>query len=100
MISVRASRPDASAAARSERVPMIDSVRMKNFRCFEEHFIEGLGTVNILVGDNGSGKTALLEALFLSQIGHPEVITRMRLWRGLSGQMAIARTRGSYEGIW
>lgn len=64
MISVRQS---VQSDVKSGQSQMIDSVHIKNFRCFEDHSIKGLGTVNIVVGDNGAGKTALLEALFLSQ---------------------------------
>jgi predicted ATPase len=79
---------------------MINSLRIRHFRCFEDISLEGLGTINVLVGDNGSGKTALLESLFLSQVGHPEVVTRLRLWRSLGGTLALTRTRGAYEAIW
>jgi hypothetical protein len=56
--------------------------------------------INVIVGDNASGKTSLLEALFLSQVGQPEIITRLRLWRGLGPFIQIARSRGAYEALW
>lgn len=43
----------------------LDSLEIKNFRCFEHLVIEKLGRVNLIVGKNSVGKTALLEALWL-----------------------------------
>lgn len=43
----------------------LDSLEIKNFRCFEHLTIEKLGRVNLIVGKNGVGKTALLEGLWL-----------------------------------
>ncbi|PZN85104.1 MAG: hypothetical protein DM484_01805 [Candidatus Methylumidiphilus alinenensis] len=43
----------------------LDSFVIKNFRCFEHLTIEKLGRVNLIVGKNSVGKTALLEALWL-----------------------------------
>ena len=43
----------------------LDSLEIKNFRCFEHLTIEKLGRVNLIVGKNSVGKTALLEALWL-----------------------------------
>ncbi|HAI70393.1 MAG TPA: ATPase, partial [Gammaproteobacteria bacterium] len=44
---------------------MLDSLYIKNFRLFKELEIEQLGRVNLIIGRNNSGKTALLEALHL-----------------------------------
>ncbi len=44
---------------------ILDSLEIKNFRLFEHLEIERLGRVNLIVGKNGVGKTALLEALWL-----------------------------------
>ena len=43
----------------------LDSLEITNFRCFEHLVIEKLGRVNLIVGKNSAGKTALLEALWL-----------------------------------
>jgi len=43
----------------------LDSLEITNFRCFEHLVIEKLGRVNLIVGKNSVGKTALLEALWL-----------------------------------
>jgi len=41
----------------------ITEMRMQNFRGFEDKTIRFSEGFNVLVGDNGSGKTAILEAL-------------------------------------
>jgi hypothetical protein len=43
---------------------MFKSFAVKNFRCLNDFEVHGLARVNIFVGDNDTGKTALLEALF------------------------------------
>ncbi len=43
----------------------ISSIRIQNFRCFKDttvHFTEG---VNVIIGENNAGKTALLKSLGL-----------------------------------
>jgi len=44
---------------------MLDSLHIKNFRCFEDLTIPSLGRVNLIVGKNNSGKSTLLEAINL-----------------------------------
>ena len=41
----------------------IPSVEIEDFRCFRKLRVEGLAPVNLLVGANNAGKTALLEAI-------------------------------------
>ena len=43
---------------------MLNSIRVKNYRGFQDCKVDGLGRINIFVGMNNSGKTTLLEALF------------------------------------
>ncbi len=42
---------------------MLNSLLIKNFRLFSELLIPKLGRVNLIVGENNSGKSCLLEAL-------------------------------------
>jgi predicted ATP-dependent endonuclease of OLD family len=42
---------------------MLDSLRIKNFRCLEDFRVERLGRLNLIVGGNNSGKSTVLEAL-------------------------------------
>ncbi len=40
-------------------------MRIQNFRCFKDFTAEKLGDVNLIVGKNNSGKSSLLEAVWL-----------------------------------
>ena len=54
---------------------MLTKVEIENYRCFPTFRMEGLARVNLLVGKNNSGKTALLEAVqFLASGGDPLVL--------------------------
>jgi hypothetical protein len=79
---------------------MIRSVKLQNFRSF--HFAEAnnLGLVNIVVGDNGAGKTALLEAMFMASGNNPETYMRTRTWRGLSKPGAISGAQVASGALW
>jgi AAA15 family ATPase/GTPase len=61
------------------------SFEVTNFRCFDALKIESLTRVNLVTGVNNSGKTTLLEALFL-HIGsrNPSLTLIINSWRGLS----------------
>lgn len=48
---------------------LLDSLEIKGYRCFEHLTIEKLGRVNLIVGKNNVGKTALLEALWIYSEG-------------------------------
>jgi len=41
----------------------LDSLEIKNFRCFEHLVIEKLGRINLIVGKNSVGKSSVLEGL-------------------------------------
>src|SRR5271166_6060768 len=78
---------------------MIERLTIRNFRCFESLDLQKFARVNIVVGENASGKTAFLESLFFGGGGNPEIALRFRAWRGL-GLMQAARTRASYQALW
>lgn len=42
---------------------MLDSLKISNFRCFDNLEISSLGRVNLIVGKNNTGKSTLLEAI-------------------------------------
>ena len=44
---------------------MYKSFRVKNFRCFKDLEINDLGRINLIAGKNNTGKTALMEAMYL-----------------------------------
>lgn len=61
------------------------SFTIENFRCFEELTIEPLARVNLICGENNTGKTALLEALWLhSGPNSPDLGLRLLGFRGIS----------------
>jgi hypothetical protein len=78
--------------------PMIKSLHIENFRCFQKLDIEDLGAFNIIVGNNGAGKTALLESIFLPGGGH-DLVFRLRAFRGMA-QQQMTPVRSVYESHW
>ncbi len=79
---------------------MIESVKLQNFRSFQEVSIPDCRLINVVVGDNGSGKTALLEAIFLAAGASPELSLRTRQWRGAErGELSGSREEMFFE-IW
>jgi len=78
---------------------MIDRLKVQNFRCFEKIDVHPLSRVNVVVGDNASGKTAFLESIFLAAAGSPELTIRLRVWRGAEA-LQLTRERSSYEELW
>ena len=63
---------------------MLRSVRICNFRVFGDLAIESLSRVNLITGRNNSGKTSLLEALFLlSGAGSPHLAVNPNVVRGM-----------------
>jgi hypothetical protein len=77
---------------------MVQKLDIDNFRCFRNVRLAGLTRVNILTGGNASGKTALLEALFLAIGGGSELALRIRQWRGLPADLQV--TSISFPQLW
>lgn len=66
---------------------MYASFSIRNFRCIKEMTIESLARVNLMAGMNNTGKTALLEALWLhSGPNLPDLGDRLARFRGIPGQ--------------
>lgn len=62
---------------------MLTSLSLESFRKFNRYQVSGLARVNLLVGQNNSGKTTLLEAVhFLASGGNPAVLTAVAHRRG------------------
>ena len=60
---------------------LVESIDVKNFKLLDDLAIEGLRPVTLLGGDNGCGKTTLLEALLFCLLRRPSafpVITALR----------------------
>ncbi len=63
---------------------MYTSFRVKNFRCFRDLQLDDLGRVNLIAGKNNAGKTALLEAIYLSTRPlSPPILFDLQQTRGL-----------------
>lgn len=62
---------------------MFKTVKIENFRSFRQFELNELGRINLLVGENNSGKTSLLEAIhLLSSRGHPQAFRELMSSRG------------------
>jgi hypothetical protein len=79
---------------------MIESVKIENFRCFSELEVHGLRPINILVGENASGKSAFLEAVFLLSGAAPQVALQLRAWRQFGAQFEVKPDADSYWSLW
>ncbi len=79
---------------------MIKSAEFRNFRSFNHARLENCARINIVVGDNGSGKTALLEGLFLAAGPSPEIALRTRAWRGYEGERYTGTNEEVERALW
>ena len=78
---------------------MIQDLKISNFKCFKEVHLPDLSRFNVIVGRNGGGKTAFLEALsFLAGVG-PELVRKIQSMRDL-GNDSVSTERGSVEVLW
>jgi len=48
---------------------IINNLVLKNYRNYLEERFEFINGTNILIGDNGEGKTNVLEAIYMASIG-------------------------------
>jgi hypothetical protein len=79
---------------------MVESLEVSNFRGFERLELHGLRRINVIVGENSSGKTAFLESVFLAGGGSPEIALRLQAQRGLGQPFQVTLDRASYESLW
>jgi hypothetical protein len=70
---------------------MLKSFSIKNFRTFKSFTIDNFKRINLITGKNNSGKTALLEAMFL-YIGcmNPILSVNIGAFRGIPGTIVDA----------
>ncbi len=54
---------------------MVRTLKITNYRCFKNFYMEKLGRVNLLIGRNNSGKTRVLETIGLLLYQTPFAIT-------------------------
>jgi AAA15 family ATPase/GTPase len=78
---------------------MIKSLKIENFRCFDKLSLSDFRRVNIIVGQNAAGKTALLEAIRLALGGTPQVAIALNSNRGIPF-VGIAQSRDQFEALW
>jgi AAA15 family ATPase/GTPase len=92
---IRVDAPDE--ITHDARQSMISSLSIKNFRCFKTVDLRDLGQFNFIVGDSGSGKTALIEALFLPGNGARVPL----LYRGNRGMVTpeFSAVKQAYESL-
>jgi AAA15 family ATPase/GTPase len=77
---------------------MIESIEIKNFRCFKDTKIAKFGLVNLFGGLNNSGKTALLEAIFLVENPYCEaVVSLINDLRNESRPFGIAKPENKWD---
>ena len=64
---------------------MFENLRIKNFRLFDDLEIGELKRINLLAGRNNTGKTAVLEAMYLlASVGNPKRAVEVKGIRGIS----------------
>lgn len=78
---------------------MIRNLEIKNFRCFEHIRVEGIQRVNLIGGKNNSGKTALLEALYLNQSSSAESVLALRHIRNESSAFVKAAPEKAWNAL-
>lgn len=74
--------------ARKAGEKMIKTLKIQNFRCFQELLIKDLAPVTLLGGKNNSGKSAVLEAVFLnSGYRNPNIFFALAAGRNGNGNL-------------
>src|ERR1700677_3547386 len=79
---------------------MIRSLAVENFRCYKHVEISDLSRLNVIVGKNATGKTALLESVRLALGGTPAVLWSMNQARSVQLFLQQPFTREQWEAIW
>jgi len=60
---------------------MLRDIQIQNFRCFQDTKLSGFAKLNLITGKNNSGKTALLEALYLAISPRPSTVSSLQRFR-------------------
>ena len=78
---------------------MFESLRIRNYRVFSDLEINNLARINLIGGKNNSGKTSLLEAIFLlSSGGNPQFALNTNVVRGPDA--GVVSNPQSFETAW
>ena len=63
---------------------MLEDLHIRNYRVFNDLTVEHLSRINLIAGKNNSGKTSLLEAIYLlSGAGNPQLVLNIMAFRGI-----------------
>jgi AAA15 family ATPase/GTPase len=77
--------------------PLIDHIEIKNFKCFKNFKAENFSRVNLIAGKNNIGKTAFMEACFLSRAKNTEDLYRkileLQTHRGIINRLLLNTDR-------
>ena len=74
---------------------MLKRIRVRNFRILNEIEIDRIGRINLIAGLNNSGKTSLLEAIFLlTGAGNPQLVLNTSVVRGLASESGMLAATG------
>ncbi len=69
---------------------MLTHLKIRNFRGFQDLNMDSLKAINLLAGENNTGKTSLLEAVFLlSAAGNPRLGVNSNVLRGFEGKKIL-----------
>ena len=72
---------------------MLERLHIRNYRVFNELEIDKLSRINLIAGKNNSGKTSLLEAIFLlSGAGNPRLALTVMTFRGIDSAAGTPQT--------
>lgn len=64
---------------------MLQSLQLDNYRNFDKLFLDGFRRINILSGMNNTGKTSILEAIFMAHDRYAaDFSIKPLVWRGLT----------------
>lgn len=74
---------------------MFQTLHIQGYRRFKDYRLENLARVNLLVGDNNSGKTSVLEAVHLLALSDPHSAFRMAAER--RGELAYRGSKRNPE---
>lgn len=75
---------------------MIKQLKIENFRCFGKSTLSGFERVNLIGGQNNSGKTAFLEALYLNCSPRAETVMKLR---GIDRETALSFPERVWNGL-
>jgi AAA15 family ATPase/GTPase len=79
---------------------LLEHFTIKNFRGFDALELEGLSRVNLFVGKNNSGKTSVLEAVFLlTGASNPMLANNINLLRGLGRGVDVEKLKYLFHNI-